>query len=303
MRQSILNILSSRPVLSGCLAAGAVVLIWAMWLVVSRAGAQSTLNAYDLTAIRYGVAAVASLPIVLYYKPWRNMSLARIAGLSFLLGPLYILCVYFAFDYAPAAHGGVYMNGVMPAITLLLSFLFLKQKSTVVQLLGVGLIFSGTLLTAADVSGLSIPGAWRGDLLFLVAAVFFSAYLVVARAWSVTPAQVMLCGSLINAIIFVPVWYWWLPSGLAEAERGQLALQLFYQGLIPGLLGLVLVAVATKNIGPAATSAFIAAVPGLGAVLGVVFLNEVPGVMGWLSLAVLTAGILMVSLGVRRNSA
>ena len=297
-----MNILSSRPLLSGCLAAGAVVFIWALWLVVSRAGAQSTLNAYDLTAIRYGISAVASLPIVLYYKPWRSMSLKRIAGLSFLLGPLYILCVYFAFDYAPAAHGGVYMNGAMPAITLFLSFLFLQQKSTSIQLFGVGLIFSGTLLTAADVSGLSIPGAWRGDLLFIVAAVFFSGYLVVARAWSVTPTQVMLCGSLINAIIFVPIWYWWLPSGLAEADGAQLALQIFYQGLIPGLLGLVLVAVATKNIGPAATSAFIAAVPGLGAVLGAIFLNEVPGTLGWLSLVVLTVGILMVSLGVRRNT-
>ena len=297
-----MNILSSRPLLSGCLAAGAVVFIWAFWLVVSRAGAQSTLNAYDLTAIRYGISAVASLPIVLYYKPWRSMSLQRIAGLSLLLGPLYILCVYFAFDYAPAAHGGVYMNGVMPAITLFLSFLFLQQKSTSIQLFGVGLIFSGTLLTAADVSGLSIPGAWRGDLLFIVAAVFFSGYLVVARAWSVTPTQVMLCGSLINAIIFVPIWYWWLPSGLAEADGAQLALQIFYQGLIPGLLGLVLVAVATKNIGPAATSAFIAAVPGLGAVLGAIFLNEVPGTLGWLSLVVLTVGILMVSLGVRRNT-
>ena len=279
-----------------------MVFIWALWLVVSRAGAQSTLNAYDLTAIRYGISAVASLPIVLYYKPWRSMSLKRIAGLSLLLGPLYILCVYFAFDYAPAAHGGVYMNGAMPAITLFLSFLFLQQKSTSIQLFGVGLIFSGTLLTAADVSGLSIPGAWRGDLLFIVAAVFFSGYLVVARAWSVTPTQVMLCGSLINAIIFVPIWYWWLPSGLAQADGAQLALQIFYQGLIPGLLGLVLVAVATKNIGPAATSAFIAAVPGLGAVLGAIFLNEVPGTLGWLSLVVLTVGILMVSLGVRRNT-
>jgi len=247
-----------------------VVFIWALWLVVSRAGAQSTLNAYDLTAIRYGISAVASLPIVLYYKPWRSMSLKRIAGLSLLLGPLYILCVYFAFDYAPAAHGGVYMNGAMPAITLFLSFLFLQQKSTSIQLFGVGLIFSGTLLTAA--------------------------YLVVARAWSVTPTQVMLCGSLINAIIFVPIWYWWLPSGLAEADGAQLALQIFYQGLIPGLLGLVLVAVATKNIGPAATSAFIAAVPGLGAVLGAIFLNEVPGTLGWLSLVVLTVGIFFTHL-------
>jgi len=166
----------------------------------------------------------------------------------------------------------------------------------------VALIFSGTLLTAADVTGLSIPGAWRGDILFVIASVFFSGYLVAARAWSVTPTQVMLCGSLINAILFVPVWYWFLPSGFSGADSKMLALQIFYQGLIPGLLGLVLVAVATKNIGPASTSAFIAAVPGLGAILGAVFLKEIPGLMGWLSLVVLTAGILMVSLGVKAKN-
>jgi len=281
----------------GCLAAGGVTLIWAMWLVVSRTGAQSSLNAYDLTAIRYGVSALVSLPIVMYFKPWRNMSLARIAGLSMLLGPGYILCVYFAFDYAPAAHGGIFMNGAMPAITLLFSYWFLKQSSTRIQLAGLVLILGGAALSAADVSGLSIPGAWRGDIMFVVAAVFFAGYLVVARAWGITPTQVMFCSSVVNAILFVPVWYFLLPSGLSEVGDAQLYLQVFYQGLVPGLLGLLLVAYATRTIGPASTSAFIAAVPGLGVLLGIIFLKEIPGFIGWVGLAVLTPGILMVSLG------
>jgi len=290
---------SANTRLLGCLAAGTVVLIWSMWLVVSRYGAQSSLNAFDLAAIRYGVSALASLPIILWYRPWRSMSLQRIAGLSILLGPAYILCVYFAFDYAPAAHGGIFMNGAMPAITLLFSYWFLKQKSTAVQLVGVVLIFSGTVLTAADLSGLSVVGAWRGDILFVIAAIFFSGYLVAARAWGITPTQVMFCSSIVNAVLYVPIWYFFLPSGLADVKTDQLYLQIFYQGLLPGLLGLILVAAATKSIGPAATSAFIAAVPGLGAVLGAVILHEIPGTTGWLSLVVLTIGILMVSLGVR----
>jgi len=216
-----------------------------MWLVVSRVGAQSSLNAFDFAAIRYGVSAIASLPIILYYKPWRNMSLYRIIGLSVLLGPVYILCVYFAFDYAPAAHGGIF--------------------------------------------------------LFVIAAVFFSTYLIVAKAWSVTPTQVMLCSSIVNAVLFIPVWYFWLPTGLGEVLPAQLYLQLFYQGLIPGMLGLILVAYATRTIGPASTSAFIAAVPGLGMLLGIAFLEEIPGWIGWLGLFVLTPGILLVSLGGKRR--
>ena len=292
--------LDSRTTLFGCLAAGGVTFIWAMWLVVSRTGAQTALNAFDLTAIRYGVSAVVSLPIVLYYKPWRKMTIKRIAGLSMFLGPGYVLCVYFAFDYASAAHGGVFMNGAMPAFTLLFSYWFLNQSSTKTQIIGLVLILGGAVLSAADVSGLSIPGAWRGDVLFVVAAVFFSGYLIVARAWGVTLTQVMFCSSIVNAVLFVPVWYFFLPSGLNEVGGSQLYLQVFYQGLVPGLLGLLLVAYATRTIGPASTSAFIAAVPGLGVLLGILFLNEIPGFTGWVGLAVLTPGILMVSLGGRK---
>lgn len=287
----------------GCLAAAGVTFIWSMWLVVSRVGAQSTLNAYDLTAIRYGVSALAATPFVLYYKPWRYMSLRRIVCLSMLLGPIYILCVYFAFDYAPAAHGGVFMNGAMPAITLFLSWWFVKQSSSKIQLAGVALILMGAALSAADVSGLSIAGAWRGDVLFIVAALFFSGYLILARLWSVTPTQVLFCSSIINAVLFVPVWFFFLPSGLSEVQPQQLYLQVFYQGLVPGLFGLILVAYATRTIGPAATSAFIAAVPGLGVLLGIVFINELPGIIGWLGLLVLTPGILMVSLGGSKTDA
>lgn len=283
--------------IAGSCAAGSLTLIWAMWLVVSRVGAQSSLNAYDLAAIRYGISAIASLPIVLYYKPWRYMTLLRIVGLSVLLGPVYILCVYFAFDYAPAAHGGIFMNGAMPAITLMLSWWLSNQTSNKVQLVGVVLILVGAALSAADISGLSVPGAWRGDMLFIVAAVFFAAYLVLGREWGITPTQVMLCGSIVNAVIYVPIWYFFLPSGMSGTSTGQLYLQIIYQGLLPGLLGLVLASYATRTIGPASTSAFIAAVPGLGMLLGIVFLKEIPGWIGWLGLLVLTPGILMVSLG------
>ena len=52
--------------LPGYLAAIAVVLVWGMWLVVSRMGAQSPMSIYDLAAMRYGVSAIIALPIVLY---------------------------------------------------------------------------------------------------------------------------------------------------------------------------------------------------------------------------------------------
>lgn len=286
---------STKNSILGYAAAVAITFIWAGWLVASRMGAKSTITIYDLTALRYGVSALVALPIVLYYKPWQTMSLRRIAILSSLLGPVYVLSIYLAFVYAPAAHGGIFMNGALPAITLFASWALFKQRVHQFQIVGIVLIATGTVMAVADATGFSMVGAWKGDLLFLLAAFFFSGYMIVARTWNISTTQVLFCGSIINAVLFVPVWYWFLPSGLAEASQSQLIIQTLYQGLIPGLVGLLLVAFATRHIGPSTTAAFMAAVPALGSLLGVVLLDEMLGGLGWLSLVVLTPGILLVA--------
>jgi len=285
---------SSNPAI-GYAAAFAVMCIWATWLVASRAGAQSPLTIYDHAVLRYGVSSIVALPIVLYYKPWRTMSLQKIAIVSFLLGPIYILAVFLAFEYAPAAHGGIFMNGALPAVTLFISWVLFKQRIHKLQLLGVLLIIIGATLAVVDAAELALADAWIGDGLFFISAIFFSGYLIAARVWNVSTTQVLFCSSIINAVLFVPVWYWFLPSGFAEASQTQFLIQMLYQGLIPGLVGLLLVATATRNIGPSSTAAFMAAVPALGSILGVLLLDELLGGLGWLSILILTPGILLVA--------
>ncbi|MDH3742985.1 MAG: hypothetical protein OER56_15455, partial [Hyphomicrobiales bacterium] len=101
---------SGKTYLLGCLAAFSVVFIWSSWLVASRSGALSGLTVYDLAALRYGISGLLASPFVLYFKPWRTLSIGRIAVLTMLLGPVYILLVFNAFVFAPAAHGGIFMN-------------------------------------------------------------------------------------------------------------------------------------------------------------------------------------------------
>ena len=98
----------------GLIAGISVVLIWSFWLVVTRSGVSSTLTIFDFAAFRYGLSSLIALPIVLYFKPWQTMSFLRVIVITFLLGPIYILCVFSGFIYAPASHGGIFMNGLMP---------------------------------------------------------------------------------------------------------------------------------------------------------------------------------------------
>lgn len=286
----------------GVLAAIGVVLIWSSWLVISRAAALTPLTPYDLTAIRYGISAIFGLPIVLYFKPWRQMTLLRIITITVLLGPVYVLLIFSGFQYAPASHGGIFMNGTLPIFTFLIGWLWLSQRPTGVQALASLVILTGVILTIGDATfdfGLS----WPGDLMFVGAAVLFCLYMTVSRLWNVTATQVLLCSAILNAILFVPIWYFFLPSGIAETTPSQFWLQALFQGLVPNLAGLLLIAVAARNIGPAATATFMSTVPALGALLGFIFLGEEIGWVSWVGLSVLTIGIFLMTKGRKKSIA
>lgn len=284
--------------LSGYAAAWTIVLVWSFWLIVSRVAADSGLTVYDLAAMRYGLASLVALPLCLYYKPWRGLSLVQIAVLSFILGPVYILIVFSGFLYAPAAHGGIFMNGVLPLISILFGIFLFRTLPDVKQVFGAGLILVSSIVLAWDTSVTLVENAWIGDLMFVVGAIFFATYVILSERWQLGPMQIIFCGTIVNAVLYLPIWALWLPSGLADAPPGPLLLQAVYQGFVPNLIGLLFVAHASRRIGNGNTSSILAAVPGGGALLGLVLLGEALSLTSVLALVILTAGLL---LSVRRR--
>tara|TARA_B100000925_G_scaffold155231_1_gene116448 strand:- start:332 stop:1207 length:876 start_codon:yes stop_codon:yes gene_type:complete len=280
----------------GLMAGISVVFIWSFWLVVTRSGVASTLTIYDFAAFRYGLSSLIALPIILYFKPWKTISLFRVVIITFLLGPVYILCVFSGFIYAPASHGGIFMNGLMPFFTLIFGFFLLKQKIFLQQTLGAATILVGGCLAVYDGLELSFSEAWIGDVFFVIGAIFFSIYVVLSRLWNITMTQLLLCGSVINAVIYLPVYFAFLPKGISEAPDGILALQMMYQGFVPNLIGIFFITYASQQIGSASISAILSSVPPIGSVLGLLILGELLGIYGWLSLILITPGILLVVL-------
>ena len=284
---------------TGYAAAWCIVLVWSFWLIVSRVANDSGLTVYDLAALRYGLASIIAVPLSLYYKPWRGLSLFQIAVLSFILGPVYILLVFSGFLYAPAAHGGIFMNGVLPLISILFAVIFMRVLPSAKQALGGVLILVSAVVLAWDASVSSGADAWIGDLLFLAGAVFFATYMILAERWQLGAMQIIFCGTVVNAALYLPVWAFWLPSGLAQAPMGPLLLQAVYQGFVPNLIGLLFIAHASRTIGNGNTSFILAAVPGGGAILGVLILGERLTAASIIALGLLTVGLLM---SVRRRT-
>ena len=281
---------------SGYLACTMVVCIWAFWLIVSRIGATSTLTIYDLAALRYGISALVALPFVIYFKAWKNLPFQRIVILTFLLGPLYILTVFSGFIFAPAAHGGVFMNGPVPIMTLILGAILLNTAIEYRKLAGAALIIVSSAVLGFGTSGFVLAQSWIGDLCFIFGGLCFAVFVTLSRLWNIKTLDIFFCGSVVNAVIYVPVWYFFLPSGFATTEISLVVLQSIYQGLLPNLVGLVFIAHASKTAGADVTAAFMAIVPGFGALLGVILLSEQMPLTSWGAIVGLTAGLLLMAL-------
>lgn len=281
---------------SGYLACTMVVCIWAFWLIVSRIGATSTLTIYDLAALRYGISALVALPFVIYFKAWKNLPFQRIVILTFLLGPLYILTVFSGFIFAPAAHGGVFMNGPVPIMTLILGAILLNTAIEFRKLAGAALIIVSSAVLGFGASGFMLAQSWIGDLCFIFGGLCFAVFVTLSRLWNIKTLDIFFCGSVVNAVIYVPVWYFFLPSGFATTEISLVVLQSIYQGLLPNLVGLVFIAHASKTAGADVTAAFMAIVPGFGALLGVILLSEQMPLTSWGAIVGLTAGLLLMAL-------
>jgi drug/metabolite transporter (DMT)-like permease len=275
---------SSPSHVTGYAAAWTIVFVWSFWLIVSRVANQSGLTIYDLAAMRYGLASLVALPLCLYYKPWRGLRLTQI---------VYILTVFSGFLFAPAAHGGIFMNGVLPLISILFGIFLFRARPSLQQVLGAALILISAVVLAWDASVTSLQNAWIGDLLFVIGALFFSTYVVLSERWQLGAMQIIFCGTLVNAVLYLPIWALWLPSGLADAPLGPFLLQAAYQGFVPNLLGLLFIAHASRTIGNGNTSVILAAVPGGGALLGALILGENLGPISILALVILTVGLLI----------
>jgi drug/metabolite transporter (DMT)-like permease len=289
---------NQNHLLLGTAAAVSVVFFWSGWIVVSRLGVTHSLTVYDVAGCRFSVGAAVALPYILWRRSWQGLTPWRVLALTLTAGVPYALFSYFGFKYAPAAHGGVFMNGCLPLFTALFGWIWVGQRIRTSQLAGLGVILIGVTLVGYE-GFLSSSGGmtWFGDFLFLAAIALFALFMVANRVWTITPGQILFSVTIVSAAVYIPIWWLWLDSNLAFASRSEILLQGAYQGLVPSVLGISCLNVAVRRLGANATSAFLSTVPAVAALAAIPILQEMPGLPAWIGMITVTVGILL-ALGV-----
>src|SRR5690606_26885973 len=142
-------------------------------------------------------------------------TLALLAGAAFG----FPLASYAGFGFAPTAHGAVFMTGLLPFVTSGLATLFMGERWDRQKVASLTVVGTGIGLLARDTFG-SHPGAWRGDLLFLLGCFSWASFTLLIRRWRIQAVEATMVLALYPVFLYLPVWWLFLPSRLAEAPAG-----------------------------------------------------------------------------------
>lgn len=268
--------------------AALTVAVWSGFILVSRLGGKSPLTAWDVTALRFGTAALILLPVWLWRRlrlnfSWRMVILAVTGGCG------YGVLVYAGFKLTSAAHGAVLLPGMLPFLVALMAWLVLGERPSPQRWLGLVGIAAGIACLATDSFGSSV-GDWRGDLLILTSSLSWAIYTVLVRRWQVAPWDATLGVGLVSAALYLPVYVLWLPHNLAAASLSTIALQAAYQGVLAVIVAMMFFMRAVAILGPTKVGTLMALIPAIAGTAAAPLLGE--PLSPWLM-----AGLVLVSLG------
>ncbi len=201
----------------------------------------------------------------------------------------------------PPPIAGVFANGSIPIATMLVAAIVGRDFPGPWRLLGIAVLYLGG--TMVGLRGLGAGGADVGQaiLMFVSSSILIATYIYGLSRWGLSPWNALALVNVPNLIIFLPIWYFFLPSGIDQATVEEIGLQLAFQGLGPGFFAVIFFTLAANHLGPSATSGFSAAVPAGVAMLAIPVLGEVPTVLEWAGIGCVTIGLAILVLRKRTS--
>lgn len=281
----------SREARVGLACAFSVLVVWTGFILVSRFSAKGVLTSWDMAALRFSGAFLAALPIAVRRGqprlPWHQAAvIVATAAFGFPL------LAFAGFQFAPASHGGVMLPGMLPLQVAVLLWLLHGEPWTRGRAGSLALVVLGVVLLARDTFG-DHPGAWRGDLLLFSGSFSWAIYTLMVRRWRVAALDATLTIALYGAPVYLPVWFFLLPSRVLAAPLGEVAFQLVYQGVLAVVVAGFLFTRALTALGPVVLTAITAVVPALSTLAAWPLLGEPLGVEGLAGVGLVTAAMLV----------
>jgi drug/metabolite transporter (DMT)-like permease len=282
----------NRVVMNGYVAAAIAVLIAAAYPVATRAAVIGSFAPQELVTLRFGVGALLFLPyLLMHFRAIGRTAWLRGVPLTLFQGAGMGALVICGLQFAPANHQAALGPGVSPAWVALLGFLVFARRPAARTIVGAALCALGVLALTSWSAARQDPGVLVGDAMFLAASALGALYVLQLRNWGVGAIQAAAIVSVYSAMIVVPWQLWSATQPIWRVGLLDLLWQVLWQGVLIGCVALVALNHAINRLGAERSSALLALVPVLTAILALLFLGEVPSVAEIAAILAISAGV------------
>ena len=277
----------------GIAAALGAVAIWAGWIVATRHAVGHALEPAAVGLLRFAIPALVFAPV--WWRtglkpkglPWPMM--AALMG----FGAPFFLVAGSAMQYAPAPDVAPLLSGAMPLIVALVA-MRLGERFVLARKLGLGLIVLGIVAVVGH-SAFAGGGAWRGHLMLLGGAAMWAVYTLAFKRSGLSAIEAAALVAVWSTLMLLPIGAPGLVRVVAAGHAFDVIVQAAVQGVLSGVLAIVLYGVAIIRLGAARGAALTALVPVLAALLSVPLLGEWPGAATALAIAATTLGVALAA--------
>ncbi|WP_081247623.1 DMT family transporter [Variovorax paradoxus] len=286
---------------AGVLCGLAVALIWSSWSVATRFAVTTTLGPHDVTFLRFSVSALLLWPILAR----KGLGLAQIGVARLLVmvlgaGVPFMMLGSVGMRFALASHVATLMIGTMPIWVAVLSGVLFGEKFSRQQLGGMAVVLAGVLC----IGGYALlanraAGEWRGDLLFLLAGLCFASFTIAQRRSGISPWHATALVNVCSAVLFAPIYFFWFTPNIFTAPPAAVGFQVVAQGILVAILGMYFYTEAVRRLGAPRAAIFGALAPALAALIGALFLKEIPAALTLAGIALVMGGVALVVTGAR----
>lgn len=258
-----------------------------------RLGVTTTLNAYDLTMLRFGVAAMILAPVAWRHASMLNrVSRIKMAAIIALFGAPYVLLLSLALTTASSAAAGALNPGMMAIASVSLGWMIFGDRIGVARL-------GGLAVTALGIVVFTRAGGpvTTGHLILVGTGVMWAGYGLVVRRGRIpalTATAIVAAGS---AVLYAPVYLLTLPKQIGSAPAGDILLQAAFQGVLVSAVAIYAFNRSAELLGPVAGATLPALIPVVTLGLGVALLGETAGAASLASAVLVAAGLALILVG------
>ena len=255
-------------------------LFWASNIVAGRA-VVDTVSPFTLTPLRWLLGAFL-LSLLCGRQLWRERFLVREEWPKLILYSITAIIgvnilAYFAVLHTEAVNAAI-VNGLLPIVIILASWIGLGERLTRRQTLGVTISFLGIVVVAARGSldvllGLQLN---PGDLFMLAALTMWGTYSVAYRRFKTrfSPLPFATIIAFLGALLTLPLMVWDIGTGGRLPDTPQLMGIVVYIALFPSCAALLIWNRAVAAVGPNTAGYFTNLIPVYGSLLAVGLLEE-----------------------------